>query len=171
VIPVLVVTGPVGVGKSAVLAEADRLLVDADLPHATVVLAEVARCWASTSNTASTPLMYRNLGALWSNFATAGATRLLIEQILAEDSSQQLGYLREVIPDAHVKVVRLNAPISLIEARIRRREPNPEDELSAARWLAPRMDLWKIEDVVVENGERPPSDVASEILHAVGWLR
>jgi hypothetical protein len=40
---VLLVTGPVGVGKSAVLQEADALLAQAGVPHATVVLEEIAR--------------------------------------------------------------------------------------------------------------------------------
>jgi nucleoside-triphosphatase THEP1 len=41
---VLVVTGPVGVGKSAVLNEADAMLGSAGVPHATTVSEEVARC-------------------------------------------------------------------------------------------------------------------------------
>src|SRR5262249_58275196 len=45
VTPVLLVTGPVGVGKSALLHEADQLLVEAQIRHATVELEEIARCW------------------------------------------------------------------------------------------------------------------------------
>lgn len=43
VVPVFV-TGPIGVGKSAVLNEADGLLIDARAGHATVELEELARC-------------------------------------------------------------------------------------------------------------------------------
>jgi len=42
-VPVLMVTGPVGVGKSTVLCEADVLLVRAGVLHATVDLDEIAR--------------------------------------------------------------------------------------------------------------------------------
>jgi hypothetical protein len=45
VTPVLLLTGPVGAGKSAVLHEAGALLIEASVPHATVVLGEVAGCW------------------------------------------------------------------------------------------------------------------------------
>jgi adenylylsulfate kinase-like enzyme len=38
-VPVLLVTGPVGVGKSTVAAEAARLLRQAGVPHALVDLA------------------------------------------------------------------------------------------------------------------------------------
>jgi type II secretory ATPase GspE/PulE/Tfp pilus assembly ATPase PilB-like protein len=43
VTPVLLVTGPVGVGKSAVLHAADELLIEAQILHATVELEEIAR--------------------------------------------------------------------------------------------------------------------------------
>ena len=170
-VPVVVVTGPVGVGKSTVLAAADRLLANAAVAHATVVLSEVGRCWASAPHTAPTErVIYRNLGALWSNFAAVGAQRLLIELILDDDAAAQLQHLRAAVPEAEVTVVRLQAPITLIEQRIRRRDPYPDDELSAARWLAPRLEHLGIGDLVVENGRRAPGEVAAEILHAVGWL-
>jgi hypothetical protein len=41
-LPVLLVTGPIGVGKTAVLHEADALLVAAGAGHATVELEEIA---------------------------------------------------------------------------------------------------------------------------------
>jgi hypothetical protein len=41
-VPVLLVTGPIGVGKTAVLHEADALLVAAGAGHATVELEEIA---------------------------------------------------------------------------------------------------------------------------------
>jgi hypothetical protein len=45
VIPVLVVTGPIGVGKTTVLLEIDELLIAAGARHVTVELEDVARCW------------------------------------------------------------------------------------------------------------------------------
>jgi adenylylsulfate kinase-like enzyme len=44
-VPVLLVTGPVGVGKSTVAAEAARLLRQAGVPHALVDLAWIGQCW------------------------------------------------------------------------------------------------------------------------------
>lgn len=69
-----------------------------------------------------------------------------------------------------VTVVRLHAPLSLIEERIRKREPDPERELSAARRLVPHMDMLGIGDHLVENGRRPLGEVASEVLRFAGWL-
>jgi chloramphenicol 3-O-phosphotransferase len=168
-VPLLIVTGPVGVGKSAVLHEADRLLVAAEMSHATVVLEEIARCWpVATGEVGDERLVYANLASLWSNFADRGADRLLLELIL-EDRSQ-LPQLRRTVPGSEVTVVRLRAPLSVIEERVRKREPSPDAELCGAHWLAAHMDESKIEDYLVENGERPLPDVAAEVLRLADWL-
>ena len=169
--PVLLLTGPVGVGKTAVLLEAGRLLRDARVPHAAVILEEISRSWpAPDDDEWNERVAYRNLAALWANFAAAGAERLLPERVLEQRS--QLRHVREAIPSAEVTVVRLRAPLRLIERRVREREPHAASEwhLGAARWLTPRMDIWAVEDHLIENGERLLPDVATEVLRLAGWL-
>lgn len=48
-VAVAVLTGPVGVGKSTVLREADALLVNAGVLHASVELEDIARFWGPES--------------------------------------------------------------------------------------------------------------------------
>jgi ribose 1,5-bisphosphokinase PhnN len=168
-VPVLVVTGPVGVGKSAVLHEADRALIEARMAHATVVLEEIARSWpVMPGDDGDGPVAYANLASIWANFANRGAERLLIELIL-EDRAQ-LRHIRRAVPGAEVTVVRLRAPIALIEERLRNREPDPGSELDAARWLVSRMEKSKIEDHLVDNDRRPLQEVAVDVLRLAGWL-
>jgi hypothetical protein len=170
-IPVLLVTGPVGVGKSAVLNEAARLLTEGQVPHATVVLQDIARSWpVPTDDEWNERMAYHNLACVWSNFASGGAERLLLERVLEQRS--QLRHLEAAIPGAEVTVVRLRAPLVLIEERVRSREPHAASEwhLGAARWLAPRMDTWAVEDHLVENGDRPLREVAADVLRVAGWL-
>ena len=172
VTPVLLLTGPIGVGKSAVLHEADALLVHASVSHATVVMEEIARCWPVPPEEPVQRIahMYRNLAALWSNYAARGAGRLLLE-MLVEDRSE-LWRLAEAIPGAEITLVRLHAPLELIEERVRCREPDdPEGELCGARWWAARMGRWAANDcVVVNNGDRSVREVAAEVLRVAGWL-
>ena len=172
VTPVLLLTGPIGVGKSAVLHEADSLLVEASVSHATVVLEEIAGCWPIPPETPAQRVahMYRNLAALWSDYAARGAERLLLE-LLVEDRSQ-LARLAEAIPGAEITMVCLHAPLELIEKRVRRREPDPDPvgELCGARWWAAHMERWADDCVVVNNGDRSAREVAAEVLRAAGWL-
>ena len=76
VVPVLIVTGPIGAGKTAVLHEADSLLIEAGGCHATVELEEIARCWSDEIESSRASFVYQNLAALWSNFVAVGASRL-----------------------------------------------------------------------------------------------
>jgi len=171
VTPVLLVTGPVGVGKTAVLHEADRLLTKGQIPHATLVLEAIGQSWPVPADDEwNERIAYRNLACVWSNFAAGGAERLLLERVLEQRS--QLRHLEAAIPGAEVIVVRLRAPLALIEKRVRAREPHAVSEwhFGAARWLTPRMDEWAVEDHLVENDDRPLTEVAAEVLQSAGWL-
>src|SRR5919112_732809 len=109
-VPVLVITGPVGVGKSTVLNEIDPPLIAAGIAHASVELEELARCW--TPATSDRPaLVYGNLAAVWANYAAHGAQRLVIGMLLEDRAG--LGRLLEAVPDGQPTVVRLSAPLAV----------------------------------------------------------
>src|SRR5438309_10699825 len=167
-IPVAVVTGPVGVGKSTVLKEADVLLVSAGVAHATIELEDVARFWGPSPGEGSTgpDVVYRNLASLWANYSAAGADRLLLSSLMERRSD--LDPVRAAIPNASITVVQLYAPLSVIEERVRARETIPEQELGAARWWVARLEGSSFADHLVDNSDRPPRDVAAEVLHVLG---
>jgi hypothetical protein len=168
-IPTLFVTGPIGVGKTAVLREADVLLVEAGVCHATVELEEIARCWTEATKPARVSFVYKNLASLWPNFAAVGATRLLISGLVERRSEVQR--VSEAVPDAVVTVVRLKAPLGVLEQRIRVREPAAsEGELDGARWWTQHYQREHPEDYLVESDQRPLRDIAGEVLRLAGWL-
>jgi chloramphenicol 3-O-phosphotransferase len=168
VVPVLFVTGPIGVGKTAVLHEADVLLIEAAVGHATVELEEIAGCWTDAIESTRASLVYRNLAALWSNFTAAGASRLLLSGLLEQRS--ELRRVSEAVPGAAVTVVRLYAPLSVLEQRIRLREPgSPEGELDGARWWAEHLDKTRQGDHLVDTVDRPVDEIAREVLRLAGW--
>jgi hypothetical protein len=169
VVPVLLVTGPIGVGKTAVLHEADALLIGADSHHATVELEGIARCWPEAIEGSRTVFAYRNLAALWSNFVAVGASRLLLSALVEPRSDLRL--VVDAIPDAAITVIRLHAPLSTLEQRIRLREAAaPEGELVGARWWTQHFDELRVEDHVVETENRPVGEVAREVLRLADWL-
>lgn len=168
-VPVLLVTGPIGVGKTVVLHEADALLIEAGVRHATVELEEIARCWPDAIEGSRKAFVYRNLAALWPSFVAVGATRLLVSDLVEQRSDLRL--VSEAIPGAAVTVVRLHASLSALEQRIRRREPaSPDGDLAGARWWAQHFDEVRVEDHLVETEERPVDEIAREVLRRAGWL-
>lgn len=166
-VSILVITGPVGVGKTTVLYDVDRQLIAAGVAHASVELEELARCWAPGIGNRPA-LVYANLAAVWANFAAHGARQLVIGMLL--EKRADLEHLSRAIPDARPAVVRLTAPLAVIEQRLRGRELDATAEIDAARYLVRRMDEQKVEDHLVDNGQRPVAAVAREILERAGWL-
>jgi len=150
-VPASLVTGPIGVGKTAVLREADAILVEAGSEHATIEPEEIARC-------------HQNLAALWSKFVAVGASRLLLAAL--PEQRPDLRFVSQAIPGATITVVRLDAPVSVLERRIRMREPASPDELAGARSWETHLDQVKLEDHVVGRraGPWPPS-----LARCFGW--
>lgn len=169
-IPVLVVTGPIGVGKTAVLHEVDVLLVAAGSCHATVELEEIARCWSPATEPARSAFAYGNLAALWSNFAAVGADRLILSALVERRSDVEP--VSHAVPGSVVTIARLHASLPVLEERIRSREVGEaaEGELDGARWWTRRFEEQQPEDFVVESDTRPLRAIAEDVLRRSGWL-
>jgi hypothetical protein len=86
-VPVLLVAGLVGVGKSAVTGDASRLLGEAGIPHAMVDLAVIGSCWPVPADDRwNEALIHRNLACMWDNSRRAGAGRLRLCRVLEHRS-------------------------------------------------------------------------------------
>ena len=169
-VPVLVITGPVGVGKSTIAAEAAWLLRQADVPHALVDLDRIEQCWPVPADDPwNERVSHRNLACMWANFRQAGADRLIFARVL--ETRSLLRRVTAAVPGAQVTVVRLRAPLAVLQERIRSREAgDPDWFLGAAAHTAEVFERAQVEDHLVDNENRPAAVVAEEVLHRVGWL-
>jgi hypothetical protein len=170
-VPVLLITGVVGVGKTAVTGEASWLLCQAGIPHAMVDLAVIGGCWpAPPDDQWNEELIHRNLACMWANFQRAGASRLLVCRVL--EARSLLTRITEAVPGAVITVVRLRAPLEAVRERIRAREAgrDPQWYLDAAGYLTGRLEEARVEDHVVDNDDRPVNETAAEVLRVAGWL-
>lgn len=170
-VPVLLITGPVGVGKSSALFEASRLLREASVPHAAVNLSQLAVAWPPPSDDPwNERLTHRNLACVWSNAHKAGAERLLLERVL--EARSLLRHVEAAVPGAQITVVRLRAPKDIVEARIRHRElgRDPSWFLAAATYLVETMEQSEVADHVVDTANRTVAEIAADVLRAAGWL-
>jgi hypothetical protein len=169
-VPVLVITGPVGVGKSTIAAEAAWLLRQADVPHALVDLDRIEQSWpVPADDPGNERVSHRNLACMWANFRQAGADRLIFARVL--ETRSLLRRVTKAVPGAQITVVRLRAPLAVLHERIRSREASdPDWFLDAATHTAEVFERAQVEDHLVDNENRPATVVAEEVLHRVGWL-
>jgi hypothetical protein len=169
-VPVLLLSGPVGAGKSTVGAAAATLLREAGIPHALIDLPMIGQCWpAPDDDPWNERVIHRNLASMWSTFREAGASRLILCRVL--EAWSLLDQVIDAVPGAEVTVVRLRAPIAVLHTRLRHREAgDPSWYLAAATGLADTMERSAVHDHVVDNASSSPSGVAKEVLRLAGWL-
>ncbi len=169
-IPVLLVTGPVGVGKTTVGSEISALLNRAGEPHAFVDMDSLRWCHPSPPHDPfNIALAMRNLAAVWANFRAAGAGRLILADVL--ESRDDLAGYRAAVPGAAILVVRLRASVAALTGRVRGRERGAGRDwhLHRAAELAAQMERDRVEDLIVDTDDRPVAEVAREIPHRIGW--
>lgn len=169
-VPVLLLTGTVGAGKTTILWQIDDALAEREIGNTALDLDLLVAQWPSTSKW-NQDLLFESIAALWPIHVAHGSTHLVLARVL-EDHDDLRRY-REVIPGADITVCRIVAPL---EARIQRlygrMPPGEPREWHLARTIELHdiLERAALEDFVVENGERPVRDVAVEVLAKAGWI-
>lgn len=169
-VPVLIITGPVGVGKTAAASEVSALLARAAVPHALVDLDALRACYPRPPHDPfHIALAMRNLTDIWANFRACGATHLVVADVL--ESRDELARYRAAIPGGESIVVRLQARPETLRARIRRREIGSglAWHLDRAIELAALMDARAVEDYLIVTDDKSIRDVAEEIVALTGF--
>lgn len=170
--PTIIVTGPVGVGKTTVAGEMGYLLLAAKVPNATVDFDQLTACYPRPADDDGwgTKLGLMNLAALWKNYHVSGARRLVIARVI--ESRSELDGFREAVPGADILVVRLRAAPATLQARVRQRGQGIglEWHLGRAVELAAQLDAKPVEDMLIETDGRDPTTIGRDILGRVGWL-
>lgn len=170
-IPVLLITGPVGSGKSAVLTEVEHVLSRTGTRFAAVDLDALSGCHpGARRDPFNTALSLRNLAGLWRNFRAAGAQRLALACVV--ESRRELARFRRAVPGAEITVVRLRASIRALQSRVRQREIGLGRtwHVRRAAELARIMERARVEDVLVDTEARTINAIAREVLEEAGWL-
>jgi adenylylsulfate kinase len=170
-VPVLVITGPVGVGKSTVAGAVSERLGDAKLPHALVDMDHLRWCsFAPADDPFNMRLGLRNLAAVWANYAAAGAERLVVVDIV--EHADDIVKLGEAVRGAEIVVVRLRATVPALHQRLEGREAGASLDWHRARAaeLAAQMDRDHLEDILVDTEGKTVLEIAVQVLERVGWV-
>jgi hypothetical protein len=171
VIPTLLITGPVGVGKTTVAFEMLEVLEERDVSHAFFDVDGLTYFHPKPAGDRfGERFAITALGILFPQLQAAGVERLILARVLWERES--LVRYEEALPDADITVVRLTAPLQTIEARIRRREIGAGLDWCLAR--AAELDAhWRanpVEDLLVETSGRSVRAIAVDVLTQLGWI-
>jgi hypothetical protein len=161
------ITGPPGVGKSQVSMEASDALEQAEVSHAAIDLDGLELVWPAPDQ----DLVFRNLACLWSNYAAAGASRLILTRVL--ESRSELDNYREAVPGAAITVCRLRAEPATLVRRIEERGETDYVRGPLQRHtveLARAMHEAALEDFLFDAENNSAADIALDILHRTGWL-
>jgi hypothetical protein len=170
-VPVLIVTGPVGVGKTSVAGEIFDQLIARDIPHAVVDLDRLGLCWPfGEDDPFNQRMALKNLAAVWKNFSAAGASRLVIPQVI--ESRDELADYCQAVPGAAIQVCLLVASKDTLRRRVASREAGSSLEalVRRAHDLADSMPGSDVADFVVETEGRRLPDIALEVLRCAHWL-
>lgn len=170
-VPLLLLSGSMGAGKTTVMGEVSDLLQEADIPHATLDFDCLAQIHPrSADDRYGSRLAFQNLAAIWPNYRLAGIDRLVIARVVEEPA--ELDRYRAAIPGCEPVVCRITAPVETMHDRLRQREPG----IYLPKFLARSTELdgilrsAAIEDFTVDNGpERNITEVAREVLDRAGW--
>ena len=164
---VIVISGSMGSGKTSVMAEASDLLAAAGVIHAAIDLDALGI--GHVPEGAWPDLAYRNLAAVWQNYARAGATRLLLAE--AVETAEELDRIQAAVPESEIVVCRLTARLETMRRRVLAREPGMLQDTLVARVaeLDTLLDAAELEDFSLVN-EASVTDVAREMLARAEWL-
>lgn len=168
-IPVLALSGSVGVGKTSTLIEIHDVLEKRQVPHGCVERDALGYSWPAQGRF-NERIIELNLSCVVRTFLAAGAERLVIAGVI-ETPPDLLVYQR-CIPNAEIQVCRLTAELDLRRERLRLREKGAglQWHLDRTAELDGILDQAKVDHFSVDNGARPLRDVALEVLARAGWL-
>lgn len=165
---VVVLTGPVGSGKTTSMRALWELLDHKGEPAAMVDMDSLrALCPDDPADPFHASLGVANLQAIWPQLADRGARWLLLTDAV-EHPAQRTAY-ENAVPDATVIIVRLDVPINRVHQQLRRREVGGSLDWHLKRSVELRTMMINrgVGDVVVPIDGQEPPEIAGMILEAV----
>jgi hypothetical protein len=165
----LIITGTMGAGKTAVLGEASDILAQRQIVHAAIDLDALGLAHLPSA-VPSNEVMYDNLRSIYRNYDALGVQRFLVARAI-EDSAQ-LNLCRDIIPAANSVVCRLTATVETMKRRVRLRDLGVSQREYVVRVakLNVILDRARLENFAVTNENRSLTDVALEMLVKAGWI-
>ena len=168
----LLISGPVGVGKTTVANELSTLLVNESVPHTFVDLDALTHTYPrSLSDPFGNALALANLTIIWNNGRNHGARNLIVPRVV--ETRDYAEHLAQSVGISHPIVCRLTASDRTLLERVRAREIGSNLAWHEKRSLQLSAELSKTrnEDFSIATDGRSITEIATEILQRVKWSR
>jgi hypothetical protein len=165
----LIITGTMGAGKTAVLGEASDILAQRRIVHAAIDLDAFGLAHLPSA-ARSDGVMYDNLRSICRNYAALGVQRFLVARAI-EDRTQ-LKLCRDIIPAVNTVVCRLTASLEAMERRVQIRDLGiwQREYVARVAKLNVILEHARLEDFAITNENRSLTDVALEMLVKAEWI-
>ena len=172
-VPVALVTGTIGAGKSTVAALMSEILHEQGVRHALVEVDWLGEVYPAPdpADPYSNDLAMKMLETIWPQYLEAGITRVIVTMTL--ENQQELDDLLVAIGAPPVTVVRLLASAEDRRKRIEEREFGylVAPFLEKTDEIENKMDCFELGDIAVRNdNDRSPLETAREALAKLGWI-
>jgi DNA-binding transcriptional LysR family regulator len=161
---VLVVNGPVGVGKTTIGWEMTEVLDERGLPFGFYDPDAIHFRPAEDGDPFNSRVWLAALAAAW---PLMGVERLIVPVVVEDRAAAE-----RLVPGADLTVARLTAPATTLDDRIRKRELGAglDWHLARAHELEAHWRDHPVEDFVVETHGRGVREISVEVLTRSGWI-
>jgi ribose 1,5-bisphosphokinase PhnN len=167
-VKIIVISGSMGAGKTAVMGEASDVLLSRSINHAAIDLDIVAT--PLLPERLSHDVYLKNIAALFNNCRSAGIDRSVVAAAI--EHRTQLEEFRTASQATAIIVCRLTAAHETMAARLRTREPGARQEefVERSRTLDAIVAAAGVEDFSIVNDGRDITAVATELLQRARWI-
>jgi DNA helicase TIP49 (TBP-interacting protein) len=164
----VLITGPVGAGKTAIAIAAGDILQERGAAAAIVDLDWLG--WLVGCDRPISEVIADNLRAILPILRGAGASYLILTRAMEADTDIEL--FRAAVSGTPLTVAHITATLPTIEERLRRRDTGTtlEEHLVQAKEMESSGLPASRSDIVVSNEGRTVEDTAGDLLETLGWL-
>jgi dephospho-CoA kinase len=168
---ILILTGPVGTGKTTTAAEIGEQLASINLPNAVIDLDWLG--WVNVGNDFHQydHLIMQNLISAWENYRAVGVEYLILARGLLQH--EPVDMLKGAFPTTQVIIIRLLASKETIKKRLAQRDSGEtlRGHLNEMEEMNRIMEELKVEHATVETDGVAVEGIARKIIDITGWKR
>ena len=170
-LPLLVISGPVGAGKTTVGNEVSTSLERRRVAHTFIDLDTLAETYPRPpGDRFGNRLALLNLQDVWANCVAAGSRNLIVARVV--ETPQDAEEIQRAVPGSRPIVCQLRASDETLIERVGTREVGSGRAWHEARSLELAQSLRRSApaDFVVDTDGRSVLDIADEVVTQVEWV-